>query len=47
MKVQELVDDIREMCAVNLEVDWSDKDPREEFLTILNLIQTYNKEDTK
>ena len=47
MKVQELVDDIREMCADNLDVDWSDKDPREEFLAILNLIQTYNKEDTK
>ena len=44
MKVQELVDDIREICAVNLDVDWSDKDPREEFLAILNLIHTQQGE---
>lgn len=44
MNIQDLIDDIREICAVNVDMDWSDKDPNEEFTAILNLIEEYNKE---
>jgi hypothetical protein len=36
--MEKLLEDIREICAINMTMDWSDKDPAEEFEAILNLI---------
>ena len=36
--MEKLLEEIREICAINMTIDWSDKDPTEEFEAILNLI---------
>ena len=44
-KLEVLLEEIREACATNLTVDWSDKDPWPEFVYIMDLMEIYKKEN--
>ena len=43
--MNEILEKIREVCATNLSVDGSDKDPNPEFVYILDMIEVYKKEN--
>ena len=43
--MNEILEKIREVCATNLSVDWSDKDPNPEFVYILDMIEVYKKQN--
>ena len=36
---EELLNEIIEVCVTNSEIDWSDKNPRAEFVYIMDLIE--------
>ena len=44
-EIDVLLEEIREACATNLTVDWSDKDPGPEFVYIMDLMEIYKKEN--
>lgn len=42
-KMKDLLEKIKDICRTNVDVDWSENDPSDEFAEILKLIEEETK----